>query len=498
MENNRINQQYLLAYIGLPAILFLFLFVHSALAFPILILFTYVLFISFRKTKLKYHLDSIVIASSASIIMLWIIGFPFGPFAPDWLKHWAIMDALLNHKWPVIITLNDEPNYLRFYTAAYLVPAFISKLTGIPTWFTFYAWLFMGFFLIFISTLSLPRRASLSSKLAACILLVSIAGADAIALNTIHFINNGDIVGFIGLHQEWWLNELFNKLIQYSSIITSLIWVPHQSIAIFLVTLLIISNRANNNPSAILFSFGLLSLWSPYGMIGLLPLVSYRFFLYIRNASNINVQILAAIIAGISFSLLVALYLSEGFPSNSYCLICLSSRLATDLSLNLLFLIVELGIFALILGRKLYSEPDCLISIAILFILPFTAYYGGIDFVMRVSLGPLFYLSLRSIEVITDSWRTLIPRITLALLVCVPTVISEITYHLQAGAAHKNLQQGYPLSSTGYAQFTDYESANLDAFFDAIDTNIHAQYFTKSRPYPIKSNEHRDIGAGPR
>jgi hypothetical protein len=58
------------------------------------------------------------------------MGFATGQFCWDWIKHWALLNALVDSPWPVRLTLDAEPAYLRFYIGAYLVPAGLARLTG--------------------------------------------------------------------------------------------------------------------------------------------------------------------------------------------------------------------------------------------------------------------------------------------------------------------------------------------------------------------------------
>jgi hypothetical protein len=69
------------------------------------------------------------------------------------------------------------------------------------------------------------------------------------------------------------------------------------------------------------------------------------------------------------------------------------------------FWIVELIVFALILRARMLTDVMCLISTLTLLLVP---YFKGdtANFVMRASMGPLFVLALRSVEMLA-AWGLL-------------------------------------------------------------------------------------------
>lgn len=481
-----INRCLVIAYLGLPAFVFLATFVRPVLAFPLALLIFLAASFIFRESISLPSLKSFALVGLCSVILLAVVGFPDGPFAWDWFKHWALLGMLVSEDWPVIADINGQPQYLRYYTGAYLVPTLISKLFESSVWITFALWLWLGYSLVLLVVLAPFEGEKIWRKMFAVLIFIAVAGADAWAMNLFRWADDVSLVGFVELHQEWWFSTHFNKLLQFSSILTSLIWVPHQSIATFLVAGLLVFDRQRNSHASSVLAFGLLALWSPYGMIGLLPLLIIRLW---RDRPVLpKLAFISSMVAGIFFSLLVAWYLSEGMPSGSLCISCSLERLFFDPLPYLVFWAVELGFFLLILRRRLFTDISCLVSFAVLLILPLIA-GNSPDFVMRTSLGPIFVLAVRSVEtVMAGSWKKSKPVIV-AFGLSLPTVVSEATYHVQLGRAHLELPVEDPLGGSWQARFRTIPESTLEKFLLEESPEIAAQYFSPNKPGPIKSTE---------
>jgi hypothetical protein len=353
-----------LFYLAVPAFLFLFTFSTQAVGYPIALILAVSMWLSVRGAGGADDLRLYLLALLPAVGVAWLAGFPSGPFAWDWIKHWGLINTLADNEWPVAIQLDGAIAYLRFYVAAYLPPAAMHKLVPVlPVWATTAAWFVAGFVLVFrivaVPLASRGRMACLWGMLA----LLLFAGADFFAENAYRLVNGRVLNEWFGIHYEMWFANATMQPMQYSSMLTALLWVPHQSIATFLVAAMVTLDRSPRSMQQSLLAFGLLALWSPYGMIGLLPLVAVRF---VRQESwRLSPHVVIAAVGGGAFALLVAAYLSTDMPGRSMCLDCAIDRLASPLDF-LGFLVVELAVFGLILRTKIFTDALCLASILVL------------------------------------------------------------------------------------------------------------------------------------
>ncbi len=266
------------------------------------------------------------------------------------------------------------------------------------------------------------------------LLLLLLGGADFYAELWHRYIDELPIQAVMGLRYEIWIYDSTRLPLEYSSFITALTWVPHQSIAAFLVAGMLLNLRDGSQLPPALLAFGLLAFWSPFGMIGLLPFVVMQVVRYLPALRTTHGY--ACIAAGGCFALIVIAFLMVDLPPSMICFSCIPSRIANYHRL-VLFIVVEILPFALILRKRMLYDWSCLIACIMLALIPL-AYGETVDFVSRVSQGALFVLALRSIQTIFETPVRPSARAAqaLALLLCVPATVSEAVYHMQDGSAH--------------------------------------------------------------
>lgn len=474
-----LNRILILSYLAVPCLIFLFAFIIPALSLPSALLLIAALFISLHHRHELSSLHSYSIAIILSLCVLFVIGFPKGPFPWDWLKHWALLETLVNSNWPVILDIDNKDQYLRYYIGSYLFPALTSKITAIPVWLTYSIWILIGFVLVLVQIMSPQEKNSSLHKAVAAILFLAVAGADTWAFSFYYWLDVGSFLGFSGFHFEWWFKDLFYSRWQFSSVISNLIWVPHQSIATFLVASILLYDRGPGSLATGIVAFGLLSLWSPFGMIGLLPLMCLRALSMLPQI--FNRENILAIIGSSVFALIITWYLFDGAQGDTgeLCLFC------TPISDYILFLLVELAFFIVLLRGRLFTDSVCLTSLLTLIILPLVA--GDYpDIIMRVSLGPIFVLSARSVETVVSIGRSVTGRVIVALMFSLPTVFGEITYQLQSGKQHAMLSRLEPMTEQWYYSFHTYSESTMKEFIHASPPEFIKQYFSLTPPYPIK------------
>jgi hypothetical protein len=149
----------------------------------------------------------------------------------------------------------------------------------------------------------------------------------------------------------------------------------------------------------------------------------------------------------------------------------------------LVFLLVELTAFGLILRMRMAQDLTCVVSVGTLAVLPFL--YGNTpDLVMRASMGPLFVLTLRSIQTLFESDVTRWQRSLqiLAFVLCVPAAISEALYVQQGAAAHQRYGERDPLGKRWIKSAATRTDFDVKGFFEYYGWELKSQYFSSSPP----------------
>lgn len=473
-----------LFYLGAPVVLFWLAYVSGWLGWIVAAALCLVTALAWHRTNPSEeegacHAWMVPLALAA--LVLWLAGFPGGPFPWDWFKHWALIGILIEEDWPVRVTLDGQELGLRFYMAAYLIPSAIGK-TGLSAepWLPVALWFGTGYWLLFrIASEGCVARRGIAVLLLPMIFLL-MGGADLAVERGARALAGEAFRPLFGFHEEWWAAHWLRVPVQYTSVLSSLVWVPHQSIATGIVALLLVSDP-RKVPWAGVLGYVFLALWSPFGMIGLTPLVIWRLF---ESRDQWVRDRLVWIAAGVLVvaPLLVAVYLMGGaqrmalLPSSPIDLL-------RRVLFNPLFLVVELLPFALILRRRMLRDGTLAVCTLTLIALPF---FSGepLDFAMRAAAGPLVVLAWQSARELT-SLPVLKPGARVAALVglvmCASTAIGEAVFLGQAGHAHRALPEGDPLHERLYTTFVHSDRVSLEQFFDTCGWEYVPQYFS-ARP----------------
>lgn len=471
-----------LGYLSLPVLIFDAAYVRAFISVALLLLLLPALLRNVRLNR--FDARAWMIPAAAAIIVSLLAGFPFGPFPWDWFKHWALIQQLARHPWSLNVRIHGTPYYLRYYLAAYLVPAFAHHfLPLLPVWLATGAWFALGYALVFrdVSTIGDNRW----HCAAAVLLMLLLGGADYYAMGLYRWLEGWPLHPALAFHDMQWSLQYGGAPLEFSPLVTSLTWVPQQSIATFLVAAMLL--RASDARSLLqaVLGYGLLALWSPYGMIGSLPLLIAVAAGQRRHLMNVD-GILATS-AGLACALVCASYLSTDLHVAGSCFVCAPRRLG-HFSKFLPFLAFELTPFALILGRRLLDNLHCRISLVTLLLIPI-AHGTTADFVMRGSMGPLFVLALYSAQALlardVPMRRRLIQACALAL--CLPTTVSEIVYLRTAGRAHSAIiETADPLRLRWMRTFATRTDYSIDELFNTCGWQYLNQYFANRRPWMLR------------
>lgn len=483
-EARPIDSRWSLLYLAAPAVVFLASFIQPLVGLGTGFLLIGALVTVLWGQRATQRTSATILAPMfVAILLTWLAGFPQGPYAWDWIKHWALANELASHDWPLVLELQGSSRHVRFYLGAYLVPTLLHKIlpfVGVPL--ALGAWFFTGYALVLrtVSTVASDRR----TVWIALSLLLSLGGADMLAEHAYRAIRGLPVGPWIGLHYESWAFNAFGAPVEFSSMITALLWVPHQSIATFIVAALLIFQRGPSAFGAAMLGFGLLAIWSPYGMIGLFPLM--LMVAWDRKAELAKWNVLLCALSGAVFAVVVIAYLSTELPGAGACFQCLPGRLLSLWDF-VPFWIIELVAFALILRQRIVQDLACLISLATLLVLPLL--HGQTpDLVMRGSMGPLFVLSVRSVQVLLE-WKGVPWQKALqiaAICACLPSAVSEAVYQRQGGTAHLAFPRSDPLGARWMKTFAVRNDYTASEFFEICGWEYVQQYFSIQKPRLVK------------
>ncbi len=350
-----------------------------------------------------FELDIKYVSVFIFVFILLIFSGLIGPLYQneDWLKHYAILNTLVEHEWPlkyVMIFPPFDELYLKYSIGWYVIPALFSKLFGSGWGRELLAiWSGIGMFLFF----SIISRFYIRQIhfIVFSIIFITFSGFDILGISYTDFY----VGSFDFFHLEWW-----SSWAQYSSHITSFLWTPQHAIPAWLaVAILFHQIKFKITNSALInvhfFVFVSILFWSPFAAIGLICLYISYFFVYGIKNIFLNPH------AYFSFLFLfmpVALFLLNGsadivngfvFFDNNGCVSAIKeSGLCFGFLNYLLFIFVEfLFLAVLIVVMRGFRIKDILLYLAIISLLVFPLYRFGefSDLTMRSSIPSLAILS---------------------------------------------------------------------------------------------------------
>jgi len=441
---------YLLSYIylGLPLAIFFLTWLrapYSLLLSAALIIPFYFFYKDFCKEK-KESLKILPIHFVLILITLaWIFFSGSGGFSfqnGDWIKHNAIFNDLIQLDWPVTYQLPDNTTvFLNYYLGWYMIPALAGKLYGLSGAFIVqFIWTTLG---VVLSLVWLSKLIKKPHRLL-YVMFIFFATADSLG---IILLRNVNLLNFITPLEHWSTHE-------YSSFTTLLYWVPGQGIGIWIVMSILINLYKEKRPQDLLIWIALLMFWSPLGVIGMSPFISYMAYRQIKGGLKVNREIylknMSAIIILFFFYLFFSANIFASLYSKDFRGMWRADSVITWGRFGV-FLFSEslLPLLLIFLSRKYLDETlkkFFYISIPILIFIPFFKYGLLNDLVMRGSIPALFVVFLCSATLLfSNKFRAQNKLLWLALAIYLIfgaiTPITEINRSIQS---EKNV--GIPLT----------------------------------------------------
>lgn len=408
-------------YLTIPFIIFCMGWLRLSVAIPAAAIILWALWQLLKQPPADHstHHASRITFYVLLITALWTLLSGVGGYAfQNWDHHWrnAVFHDLISFDWPVFYSQPESGpvKMLVYYIGYWLPSAGIGKLLG---WqaanFALFLWTWLGVVLVTLHFASVLK----TSPIKAILLLIFFSGLDI--LGTLFFAREYPTLFPPITHLEIWSGNL-----QYSSFTTQLFWVFNQAVPAWLCILLILESDGSSPVEKHAPAFQKVFIWSlcfffaPLASIGLLPylligLIKQTDFKSPFKNFHWDILLAAVIIFLLSFLFFSANTAAQqrGFQS-------------LDLKDFLAFFLLEGGILWLLLAPIKWRDPNWMVTGVLLAVIPFIQLGSGRDFVMRVSVAPLFFLMLMTGEIIFQKSAPRLIRVTCYVLLLIGSLTS--------------------------------------------------------------------------
>lgn len=409
-------KRYAIIYISLPVMLFFLGWIKLWISIPIVILFLLAFYKIMKKRKDEQEEVLRIKKSTFFIIggiaLLWCFLAGQGGFfyqSDDHTYRNALFRDLIQYDWPVIY-----PEYNRalvYYIGHWMLPAAIGKLGLWITGNTQIAWQIGNIVLLIWSTIGITIVFSLlvnfikaaSKKKVILTLLVMI------------FFSGLDIIGSLILgtydatHLEWW-----GGAFQISSITTCLFWVFNQAIIPWMITLMVMQEKRLEN-YAYLAVMGLLS--GPLPTIGIaIYLAGFGIASLVKHIKEKSMKefwkqcfSFQNVFAVIAILPIIGLYLTSNTAIGNGIHISMTGKPSTEFWINLshylLFLFLEVGVYAIVIWKENKKNLIYYLTVIPLLIIPVVRMGTASDFSMRASIPGILVLMVLVLKYLFKNYK---------------------------------------------------------------------------------------------
>jgi hypothetical protein len=302
-----------------------------------------------------------------------------------------VLHDLATGPWPVLYAIGDLAWLLRAPLGYYMPAALLGRLGGVAVaQFALFLWTALGLFLVLALLAALARDVLPGRRRAALVLalvFVTFGGLDLLPNLWLDGTEGDGIASYWGRGGEWWAREF-----QFSGHLTLLLWVPNHALPAWLPALLLLRHGRSPRFAAVAgLPLAAAAVWAPLSALGAGVLVGAAFLLG-------GWRLLRAALAGPANWLSVALvapaglFLMAGSSSIPHGFL-FSVHGWDSLPRLLLFLLVEVGVLALVL-RLLVTSRLLAVSVGLLAILPLYVFGPGNEMTMRGGIAALAFLAV--------------------------------------------------------------------------------------------------------
>jgi len=299
-------------YIGVPALLFVFGWLQWWLAGPLATAIAWAFWKNWNareendaQGKLEENRITVWSLVLCFVLAAWWGGYSgaggLAAQTQDWTKHMAVFKDLSTFSWPVVFSIPfvEKPVPLAYYHGYYLLPALVTKYAG---W-TVGCYVWMGLTMLGTGLVGLWFAALVGRKVWLLPMLFALfGGLDFLGT----FILEPKLQAW-DFHYEWWAAF---SIVQYPSNGSLIVWVPQHALAGWLATCMLMqSARHGRGFGCAGLVCGLVSIWSPFAFLGLIPFLLLEIVRRIRD-DRWRDLLTVANLSGLIFAAVVALFLS--------------------------------------------------------------------------------------------------------------------------------------------------------------------------------------------
>jgi hypothetical protein len=307
----------------------------------------------------------------------------------DWQVRGAVLRDLTLYPWPFVYDERGGPWLLRAPLGMYLAPALLGKVAGLCA---------AEFALLAQNTVVLGCLFALAAQ------LFDTVRTRAAALAAFLGFSGMDAIGQFLAGQPLRMNaERWNYAI-YSAHLDQLYWVPQHALVGWSGALLYLLWRAGKLPlSAVLTPLPLLTLWSPLGLIGVLPFAAHAgIATLLRGPARISDVLLPAATTMLALPGLLYLVSASGSVGGGVAHLPFHQYVAFE-ALEVAPYLLGLWFVA---SRSRFGGATLVIGTAVLLLIPYGQIGSSTDFTMRASIAPLAVLALSVADALLRPART--------------------------------------------------------------------------------------------
>lgn len=416
-----------------------------------------------------FHSDTSISKKSACYLLLlaWVLFSGIGGLF--WQDAWdhgfrnAIFFDLVNHSWPVIDFEGGTPELLCYYFGFWLPAALVSKAAGSLEIGYIFQLLYAAAGAVI--ALAMVFRHVGAVKLRVVLLFILFCGWDIAA-----YLIFNDYVSVARTFLD--LKDLSYGYFSAPSATVQLYFIYNQGIAFWIAFMLLL--KVKNHSRVLIFTYSLLSIFSPITAAGLAPLIAVWVLKDWKHAFS------AANIGGLLFGLLsLSFFMSNGraagFGLNS----------EAGLLAFCLFILLSFGIYLPFVWNRIRCDSTFWVLFGTMCVLSWTRLGDSTDMSIRCAIPSFFYLLLTVMKetLSFDSWPKL--RRILFLIVLGIGALSPLGVFARAALHNLNYYRGnsHSLRSEPYPTlFMDIPCH--DNFIGTVTDSFYARYLMRRPTEP--------------
>ena len=469
-----------LVFCYIPVMLFLGGWCRLEIAVPSCMLVAYLLFSLYRRHIRPMQPQVLTLRPAAWItilsvtLLLSVIFGCGGVFAHffDYEKHSAVVQDLSQRAWPVIYTDAESPSMLTYYIGSYLFPGLVGKIFGsrIVAELTlgFVGW--VGMMLLLVNVLFLVDAQTTKKQIWAMVIYLFFTGM-ILPLQVL----------FIGFNDEVTLGRphwFIHRVLQYRSNMSIIKWVWEQYTIPVLGLVMLYHFREKRNLYAIWILPALIS-----GTWSFIALIAYAVVYYLLSCirdKKIHWDLFSRqnILCGL-MGIVMVLYLAGSLTADKPQEV--QFRFFTNwryyLTAYIPFCLFMFGFYYMLIWETAKRDAFFYITLGLLCVIPFCRAGWLNDWVMNVSMPPLFMLNIACIVFLLNKpterrlkrkWVTLI----VCLVISSPHVIHEFHEY-----QNPFVYTGMPAHSLSRYSCKDCEDIPVDLRANYYNYNYEESFF---------------------